>query len=128
MANLTYVDAINFALDVMNPDVDPDDDKFSWDEVKEKLEALKAQLEKRKHSSNKPTKTQVANEGIKETILTVLGESDAPMRVKDLLADERLADFTSPKITALLRQLLPDTGDGRVVRTVEKKVAYFALA
>jgi len=128
MTNLTYVDAINFALDVMNPDVDPDDDKFSWDEVKEKLEALKAQLEKRKHSSTKPTKTQVANEGIKETILAILGESEAPLRVKDLIADERLADYSSSKITALLRQLLPDTGTGQVVRTIEKKVAYFALA
>jgi len=128
MTNLTYVDAINFALDVMNPDVDPDDDKFSWDEVKEKLEALKAQLEKRKHSSNKPTKTQVENEGIKETILAILGESEAPLRVKDLIADERLADYSSSKITALLRQLLPDTGTGQVVRTIEKKVAYFALA
>ena len=96
----------------------------------EMVEFLKHQidlLDSRK-GTNKPTKTQMANENIKETILAVLGEADTPMRVKDLLADERLADFTSPKITALLRQLLPDTGDGRVVRTVEKKVAYFALA
>ena len=84
-------------------------------------------LDSRK-GSNKPTKTQVENGEIKETILAVLGESDTPMRVKDLIADERLADYSSSKITALLRQLLPDTGTGQVVRTIEKKVAYFALA
>ena len=84
-------------------------------------------LDSRK-GTNKPTKTQVANEGIKETILAILGESEIPLRVKDLIADERLADYSSSKITALLRQLLPDTGTGQVVRTIEKKVAYFALA
>ena len=44
------------------------------------------------------------------------------------MADERMAGCSSQKITALLGQLLPETGDGRVVRTVEKKIAYFALA
>ena len=84
-------------------------------------------LDSRKGAS-KPTKTQVANEGIKETILTVLGESETPMKVKDLMADERLAGCSTQKLTALLGQLQPETGDGRVVRTVEKKVAYFTLA
>ena len=128
MTNLTYVDAINFALDVMNPDVDPDDDKFRWDEVKEKLEALKIQLEKRKHGSNKPTKTQTANEAIKDTICEILTETDERMRVKDLLADDRLNGYSSPKISALLRQMLPEVGDGRVIKEIEKKVSYFRIA
>ncbi len=66
--------------------------------------------------------------GIKDVICEVLAELEAPMRVKDLLEDERLAEYSSSKITALLRQMLPEVGDGRVTRTIEKKVAYFSLA
>lgn len=85
-------------------------------------------LDSRKGGAKKPTKTQQENEGIKDTIYQVLFESETPMRVKDLLEDERLADYSSSKITALLRQMLPETGDGRVTRTIEKKVAYFSVA
>ena len=85
-------------------------------------------LDSRKGGSSKPTAKQIANEGIKEIILTVLAESETPMRVKDMLADDRLAEYSSSKITALLRQLLPETGTGQVVRTIEKKVSYFSLA
>jgi hypothetical protein len=84
-------------------------------------------LDSRKGSS-KPTKTQVENKAIKEAIYAVLSESETPMRVKDMLTDSRLSDYSSSKITALLRQMLPDTGDGRVIKTVEKKVSYFSLA
>ena len=85
-------------------------------------------LDSRKGGVRKPTANQTANEGIKDLICEVLGEADAPMRVKDLITDERLSDYSSSKITALLRQMLPDIGDGRVVKTIEKKVSYFALA
>ena len=133
MANLTYVDAINFALDVMNimnPDVAPNDDKFYWDEekVKEKLEALKIQLKKREHGSKRPTAKQTENEAIKDTICEILTETDERMRVKDLLADDRLSGYSSSKISALLRQMLPEVGDGRVIKEIEKKVSYFRIA
>ena len=87
-----------------------------------------ALLDSRKGSAKKPSKTQEANMGIKDTICEVLAEAETPLRVKDLLEDERLAEYSSSKITALLRQMLPEVGDGRVVRTIEKKVAYFTLA
>ena len=78
--------------------------------------------------AKKPTKTQLENVSIKNTICEVLADADAPMRVKDMIVDSRLENYTTSNISALLRQLLPETGDGRVVRTIEKKVAYFALA
>ena len=78
--------------------------------------------------AKKPTKTQKENENIKDIICTVLAESETPMRVKDLISDDRLAEYSSSKITALLRQLLPETGDGRVTKTIEKKISYFSLA
>ena len=78
--------------------------------------------------AKKPTKTQLENVSIKNTICEVLADADAPMRVKDMIVDSRLENYTTSKISALLRQLLPETGDGRVVRTIEKKIAYFSLA
>ena len=94
------------------------------------VEFLKHQIEllDSRKGSNKPTKTQTENVSIKDTICEVLSESDAPMRVKDLIADGRLSEYSSSKITALLRQMLPDTGDGRVIKTIEKKISYFSVA
>lgn len=108
---ITYVDALNAVI----PMVDG--------EVAEKLEALKAQMAK-KRTSSKPTKTQVENEGIKEKILAVLAECDEAVTVKEILPlmDD---DYTSQKISALLRQLVTS---GKVVKTVEKKVSRFSLA
>lgn len=96
----------------------------------EMVEFLNHQIEllDSRTSSKKPTKTQQENKTIKDTIFEVLGESKTPMRVKDLIADERLSEYSSSKITALLRQMLPETGDGRVTKTMEKKVSYFSLA
>ena len=96
----------------------------------EMVEFLNHQIEllDSRKGSNKPTKTQTANVAIKDLIFEVLSESETPMRVKDMLEDSRLADYSSSKITALLRQMLPDTGDGRVVKTIEKKVSYFSVA
>ena len=94
------------------------------------VEFLKRQIDllDSRNVAKKPTKTQTENVVIKDTICAVLADADAPMRVKDMIADERLSDYTTAKISALLRQLLPDTGDGRVVKTVEKKISYFSLA
>lgn len=124
MTNMTYVQAIDFALDVMNPDVDPDDDKFTWEEVREKLEALKAQLAKRS-TSKTPTKTQKENEVVKETILAVLDDFAGKMTVTEMLTDDRLHGFSNQKISALLRQLVSTE---QVVKTIEGKKAYFSVA
>lgn len=78
----------------------------------------------RKKGSSKPTKTQVENEGIKEEILAVLAECDEAVTVKELLPMLN-GDYTSQKISALLRQLV--TAE-KVVKTVEKKVSRFSLA
>ena len=44
-------------------------------EVKEKLEKMKIQFEKKNSAEKKPTATQIANEGIKNIILETLSES-----------------------------------------------------
>lgn len=77
----------------------------------------------RKSTSKKPTKVQVENEGIKNTILEVLGEV-APATATMIATDPRV-NVTNQKVSALLRQLIDS---GEVVRIEEKGKALFSLA
>lgn len=108
---MTYVEALEIAIATVDS------------EVAEKLTALKAQVAK-KRTSSKPTKTQVENEAIKEQILAVLADCEEGVTVKEILGLLD-GDYTSQKISALLRQLV--TAE-KVVKSTEKKVSRFALA
>ena len=108
---ITYVDALNTVI----PMVDG--------EVAEKLTALREQMAK-KRGSSKPTKTQVENEGIKAEILEALVEADEPMTCGEITKALE-GDYTSQKISALLRQLV---AGGKVTKSTEKKVSRFELA
>lgn len=75
----------------------------------------------------KPTAQQIANEGVKATILAVLGASTEPMTINAMAkANAELAEISNQRITALLTQLV-DKGNGVVVRTEVKGKAHFAL-
>ena len=75
----------------------------------------------------KPTAQQIANEGVKETILAVLGAATEPMTINAMCkANAELAEISNQRITALLTQLV-DKGNGVVVRTEVKGKAHFAL-
>lgn len=76
--------------------------------------------------SKKPTKTQVENEGHMETIVAVLNGAEAPMTIAEIKdVNDTLGGLSTQRISALLTKL---TKDGTVVKTYEKKKAYFALA
>lgn len=78
---------------------------------------------KKNYKSSKPSKKSIENDAIKADILAVLGESEAPMTIGEI--NERLdKGFTSQKVSALLTQLIKGES---VVKTYEKKVAYFGL-
>ena len=62
MKKLTYVDALNAAIELTEG------------EVREKLIALRDATAKRNAADRKPTKTQQANEGIKSEILDFLAD------------------------------------------------------
>lgn len=80
----------------------------------------------KKANSKTPSKTQIANESIKETIKNVLVESARPMTITDIQAqNNELAELSNQKISALLTQLV---NEKVVVRTVDKKKAYFTIA
>ncbi len=72
----------------------------------------------------KPTKTQLENEGIKEQIVAVLATAtEGGMTVGEVMKE--LGIESNQKVTSLLTQLRVT---GKVVRTEEKGVAYYALA
>lgn len=104
MTKMTYVQALDYALGLVDND-----------EVAEKLDALKAQLAKR--AIRKPSKNQVANEGVKNDILEML--TDEGMRCGDIA--EPLG-ISGQKCSALLRQLVDA---GLVEKYTEKRVTYF---
>lgn len=72
------------------------------------------------------TKNQKENEGIMEVMLEVLAGLDEAVTVTDFIkADERVAEYSNQKMSALMKKLVDA---GKVVKTVEKKKSYFKLA
>ncbi len=79
-------------------------------------------LAKKNSSEKKPTAQQLANEGIKETILRVLSENGGLMTVSEILkADPALSELTNQRVSALLRQMIGTS----VERVEDKRKAYF---
>lgn len=78
----------------------------------------------KKSANKKATATQEANVGIKAEILEVLTNEGAT--VTDIQAkSETLSALSNQKVSALLRQLVES---GQVVKTIDKKKAFFSLA
>ena len=91
-----------------------------------RIEITQKKNAKSADGERKPTKLQLANEGIKVDILSALSGFDKAVSINDLQkSSAELAKLSNQKITALLTQLLEDN---KVERTVVKGRAYFALA
>lgn len=90
-------------------------------EVKAVLEKMLAALEKESGRERKPSKTQVENAAKREEIYEFLasGEKFTATEVAEHFA------ISNQRATALIGGLLDEQ---RVVRTVEKRKAYFAVA
>lgn len=106
MTKMTYAVAIDSALNGV-----------VTDEVREKLEALKAQLAKRNKGERKPTKTQRENEGVKAQIADLL--TTEGKQCKDIA--EALG-ISGQKCSALLKQMVEG---GLAEKYSEKRVTYF---
>ena len=111
MTKMTYVSALDVAINAV-----------SDTEVREKLEALRAQIAKKNSAERKPTKAQVANDGLRADIVDFLGGCDEPMTATDIATH---FGVSNQKVTALMGRLLED---GAVVREVVKRKAYFKVA
>lgn len=71
---------------------------------------------------------QAENEALKENIVKALADAGKAVNITDLKEGLKAYDeneYTTPKISALLKQL---KDEGKVVRTLEKKTPYFAVA
>lgn len=112
---MTYVAALTYALENCQM---PED-------VREKLDSLRAQQMKRNSGDKKPTKTQQANANLREVVLDVLRNEGKPMTVTEVFnaMSENPEVASTQKVSALMRQLLLE---GKVVKTVEKRVSYFS--
>ena len=79
-------------------------------------------LAKKNSADKKPTKVQVENEGIKTEILEGM-EVGKAYTITDLIKEvPAVAELSNQRVSALVRQLV---ADGSVVRTEEKRKAYF---
>lgn len=113
---MTYVEALDLAIACPSLSI----------EARDRLVSLREQTAKRNASkSTKPTKTQTENAGLKETLVTLMecGETHTVSEWQE--ADLTLAPLSNQKVSSLMRQLVDE---GKVVKTVVKRKAYFTLA
>ena len=76
----------------------------------------------KKSSNRKPSKAQEANVAIKDNILAVLTESEAPISATEIA---KAVDITVQKASALLRQMIDANV---VVKTIDKRKTFFSVA
>lgn len=115
MEKMTNVKALSYIL--TNCEL-PEDVKF-------KVEAMKASYEKKASAERKPTPVQTENAGYKAEILAVLADGNQ-YTVSDLMkAVPSLSDLSNQRVSAIVRQL---TLSGEVVRIEDKRKAYFKAA
>ena len=109
---MTYVDALNVAIDALDG------------EVAEKLTALREQYAKKRTSVNSKAKAEA--DARAEKVYNALAEMDKPVTVTELIAltsDEDVAGYTNQRVSALMRKL-----GNRVVKEVVKGKSYFTVA
>ena len=110
MEKITYITALNFAIDTINEALDASG-SVEWDEKAhaaiDKLTALRDQTAKRNSAERKPTKVQVENERLKEVVLGIL--TDESQTVTEIMAkDNRLSALSNQKVSALVNALVDD--------------------
>ena len=82
------------------------------------------ELLSKKRSDN--TKAKAEADARAEKVFLALSEMDKPVTITELLkltSDEEVAGYSNQRVSALIRKL----GD-RVVKTMDKKTAYFSIA
>ena len=110
---MTYVKALNYVLENCTL---PED-------VTERLEALRAQTEKRHTSDGKPTKAQTENTELANQLYELMLAKTGKRTVSEWMnLDETFGDMSNQKVSALMRIL---EKAGKVLKTAEKRKSYF---
>ena len=110
MTKLTYVSALDVAINAVADEA-----------VKEKLMALRGQIEKKNSADRKPTKTQVANEELKGKMAELLRTSETPMTATEIAG---AFGISNQKASSLLTSMVTDE---ILTREVIKRKAYFKV-
>ena len=94
-------------------------------ELVAKIENELTLLAKKNSAEKKPTAQQVANDSVKQAIVDGM-EHGIPYTITDIIKSvPACAELTNQRVSALMRQL---KDAGVVVRTEDKRKAYFTLA
>lgn len=103
--------------------------KANYTLTAEEIEFIDHEIEllnkKNVRKSDKPTKAQIANEGLKDAILELLADGKARTITEITEGCEALEGASPQKVSALLTQLKKA---GLVVREEIKRKAYFSIA
>ena len=84
------------------------------------------ELLQRKSGKSGMTKTQKENVNICEQMKAALAEAGKAVTISELMGvNDTMAQFSIQKLSALMRQMVKA---GEVIRTEDKKKAYFSLA
>lgn len=95
-------------------------------DVAEKLNGMIAQLEKRNGAERKPTARQIENAALKGAILAEMVEGERYTISGMIKTFECIPeDASTQRISPLMSQLV---NEGKVLRSVEKRITYFSLA
>ena len=96
--------------------------EFTADEVAFIENEIALITKRNARKSTKPTKAQIANIAVKESLANVLGEATEPLTAK---AVGELVSISPQKASALLKQMIES---GEVVKEVVKGKSLFRLA
>lgn len=111
---MTYAQALEIAIASLTDET-----------VVNRLSDLKASIEKRNAADRKPSKTQIANEGIKADILAYLIDGEKHTVTEIMGGVASLADASNQKAATLVTALVK----AELVKREEiKRKAYFSLA
>ena len=95
------------------------------EDVKAKVEAMKASFEKKSSTDRKPTPIQQENMGYKQEILNLLADGNQYTITDIMKGIPALSDLSNQRVSAIVRQMVLS---GEVVRVEDKRKAYFKLA
>ena len=76
-------------------------------------------------TSAKEKENKALQDQIKIVLLNLLAQQSEPINIATMLKDEPLRQYTNQRISAILTKLI---AEGKVERTVIKKVPFFAIA
>lgn len=137
MTNITNRIALSAAIEALSPNFTFDHvttakdgtkttTTYSADDIVEKLTKMIEQLDKKAQAPKKPTAKQTQSAEQAETVLELLRSAGKAVTVSELIEmyPTELAGMSNQKVASLLRSML----DGAVIRTEEKRKAYFKAA